>query len=78
MADEGLRDDVDPVERDPLEDGRPHDAPQLLRLHPPLHRRLPHSPLRRRRPSAAPLQQRRRPRCLLHDTAPRSYIRSCA
>ena len=48
VADEGLRDDVDPVQRDPLEDGRPHDAPQLLRLRPPLRRRPPRAPIGRR------------------------------
>jgi hypothetical protein len=75
VADEGLRDDVDPVQRDPLEDGRTHDAPQLLRLHPPRQqRRLPRAPpLRRRRPllAAAGLQQRR-PRRLLHGA--RAYV----
>jgi hypothetical protein len=78
VADEGLRDGVDPVQRVPLQDGRPHDLPQLLRLHPPLQQQRPTRapPLCPRRPllggvAAARLQQRR-PRRLLHGT--RAYV----
>lgn len=62
VADEGLRDDVDPVERHPLEDGRPHDPPQQLALRPPLRRH--------RRPSARPLRLQQRRRRLLLPVPP--------
>ena len=75
VADEGLRDDVHPVERDPLEDGRADDVPELLRLHPPLHRRPPrrlgggraaaHFVVDEIAERERLLQQRRRPRLVL-------------
>ena len=80
VADEGLRDDVDREQRDPLEDGRRHDAPQLLRLHRPLRRRQPRAPRLgvggpRRLAARLRLQQRRRPRrLLLHGAARDAYL----